>query len=55
MAEVMTDKGVSIGTLINWLLTILMALITPTLIDAIGYILFIIFGGFCCVVSYYDF
>src|SRR6185312_14393831 len=30
MSEVMTEKGVSLGTLANWLFTILMALLTPT-------------------------
>lgn len=47
MSETMTEKGVSLGTLANWIFTIIMALITPTLIEAIGGYLFIIFGGFC--------
>lgn len=49
MSEVMTDKGVSVGTVVNWLITILMALLTPILLDAISGALFIIFGGFCAV------
>ena len=49
MSETMTEKGVSLGTLANWIFTIIMALITPTLIEAIGGYLFIIFGGFCFV------
>ncbi len=47
MSETMTEKGVSLGTLANWIFTIIMALVTPTLIDAIGGYLFIIFGCFC--------
>lgn len=47
MSEVMTDKGVSLGTLANWIGTIIMAVATPYLIDGIGGWLFIIFGGFC--------
>ncbi len=52
MSETMTEKGVSLGTLANWIFTIIMALITPTLIDSIGGYLFIIFGGlcFCCAI-----
>ena len=33
MSEVMTDKGVSLGTLINWTMTIIMGIVTPFLID----------------------
>lgn len=53
MSEIMTDKGVSLGTLINWLLTIVMAIVTPFLVNAIGGWLFIIFGIICGVVSFY--
>jgi MFS family permease len=52
MAEIMTDKGVSIGTLVNWCMTIVMAIATPYLVDGIGGWLFIIFGIICCVVSF---
>lgn len=51
MAEVMTDKGVSIGTLINWILTIVMAIATPYLVSGIGGWLFVIFGILCGIVS----
>lgn len=51
MSEVMTDKGQSLGTLVNWILTIIMALFTSTLLDHIGGYLFIIFGILCGVVS----
>ena len=47
MSETMTEKAVSLGTLANWLFTILMALLTPTLLNAIGGYLFIGFGGLC--------
>ena len=47
MSEVMTEKGVSVGTLFNWIFTLIMALITPTLISSIKGWLFIIFGIFC--------
>ena len=52
MSEVMTDKGTSIGTLVNLLLTMAMGLSVPFLIDAIGGYLFIIFGCFCVGVSH---
>lgn len=47
MSETMTEKGVSLGTLANWIFTIIMALTTPILIDSIGGYLFIIYGGLC--------
>lgn len=49
MSEVMTDKGLSLAVLINWILTIIMGVVTPFVISGE---LFIIFGGFCVVVSY---
>lgn len=52
MSEVMTDKGTSIGTLVNLLLTMAMGIATPFLIKAIHGYLFIIFGGFCVIVSF---
>jgi MFS family permease len=49
MSEVMTEKGVTIGTLVNWIGTILMALFTPPLLMfAHGY-MFIGFGVICAV------
>jgi hypothetical protein len=48
MAEIMTDKGLSIAILLNWLMTIIMAIATPYII---GGPLFIVFGALCAVVS----
>jgi len=50
MSEIMTDKGQSIGTLVNWLLTIAMALLTPILLSTIHGWLFIVFG-ICCGIT----
>ena len=47
MAEIMTEKGLSIAILLNWLMTILMAVVTPFVISGE---LFIVFGGLCGVV-----
>ncbi len=54
MSETMTEKGVSIGTLVSWFFTIVMALTTPTLLKEINGALFIIFGilsGICALFS----
>ena len=51
MSETMTDKGQSIGTLVNWILTIIMAIVTPMLLTAINGWLFIAFGICCGIVS----
>ncbi len=51
MSEIMTDKGQSLGTLVNWILTIAMALLVPLVLSAIGGYLFIAFGVFCGIVS----
>jgi hypothetical protein len=50
MSEVMTDKGQSLGTLVNWILTIAMAIATPILLKSIQGWLFIVFGILCGVV-----
>lgn len=49
MAEIMQEKGLSIGTVLNWLFTLLMSFVTPTVgnaygLEGLGY-LFIIMGG----------
>jgi len=49
MAEIMQEKGLSIGTVINWLFTLLFSFVTPTVVrlgglSYVGY-LFIICGG----------
>lgn len=49
MAEIMTDKGLSIAVLLNWLMTIVMAIVTPYVISGT---LFIVFGVLCAVVSF---
>lgn len=46
MAEIMTDKGLSIAILLNWIMTIVMAIATPYII---GGPLFIVFGALCAV------
>ena len=50
MSETMTDKGTSLGTLVNLLLTLTMALITPIMIDLIKGYYFMSFGGFSAIV-----
>ena len=49
MAEIMTDKGLSLAVLLNWLMTIVMAIATPFLISGS---LFIVFGALCAVVRF---
>lgn len=51
MAEIMTEKGLSLAILLNWIMTIIMAIVTPFVISGA---LFIVFGGLCAVVSYYN-
>ena len=51
MSEIMTDKGLSIAVLINWLLTLLMAIVTPYVI---GGALFIVFGAFCVICALFS-
>ena len=46
MAEIMTDKGLSIAILLNWLFTLLIAIVTPFVISGE---LFIVFGAMCAV------
>jgi len=36
MAEIMQDKSVSVATVLNWLVNLLISLITPNLIKKIG-------------------
>lgn len=47
MAEIMTEKGLSLAVLLNWIFTIIMAIATPFLISGT---LFIVFGVLCAVV-----
>jgi MFS family permease len=53
MSEIMTDKGQSLGTLVNWILTIIMAIITPMVLNAIHGWLFIIFGIACGITAFF--
>ena len=48
MAEIMTDRGLSIAVLLNWGVTLLMAIITQYIISGAA---FIVFGCICAVVS----
>lgn len=51
MSEIMNDKGVSIGTLLNWTFTLIIGLVTPWLFDNLtsdhGGWPFMIFGITC--------
>lgn len=53
MSEVMNDKGVSMGTLLNWTLTLIVGSVTPTLFNAIGsggtFIMFGVFSGIATI------
>ena len=49
MAEIMTEKGLSIAILLNWLMTIVMGILTPFVISGA---LFMVFGVLCCIVSF---
>ena len=46
MAEIMTDKGLSMAVVLNWITTLAIAIAVPFLI---GGPLFIAFGILCCV------
>ena len=54
MSETMTDKAVSLGTVANWVVTIFIALLVPTLLDKWGGYLFIVFGGFCALCGFFS-
>ena len=47
MSEIMNDKGVSIGTLLNWTFTLFIGLITPVMFKLPGGWPFMIFGITC--------
>jgi hypothetical protein len=49
MAEILNDKALSVAVLLNWLMTLLMAIVTPYVISGE---FFLINGGFCAVVSH---
>jgi MFS transporter, SP family, galactose:H+ symporter len=51
MAEIMTDKGLSLAVLLNWIMTIIMAIATPYII---GGPLFIVFGALCVVCGFFS-
>ncbi len=44
MSEIMNDKGVSIGTVINLTLTLVIGIVSPIMINSIGGWAFIMFG-----------
>jgi hypothetical protein len=49
MAEIMQEKGLSVGTVLNWLFTLLFSFVTPTIKNQFGLkgvgVLFMIVGG----------
>jgi hypothetical protein len=45
MSEIMNDKGVSIGTVINLTLTLVIGIVSPIMINSVGGWAFIIFGA----------
>jgi MFS family permease len=48
MSEIMNDKGVSIGTLLNWTFTLIIGLITPLMFKVLGSAWpFLVFGILC--------
>jgi len=47
LTEIMTEKGLSIGVAVNLILTVTIALITPTLVNLFGGYVFIACSGFC--------
>jgi hypothetical protein len=36
MAEIMQDKSMSVATVLNWVVNLVISLITPSLVDSIG-------------------
>jgi hypothetical protein len=48
MAEIMTDKGLTLAVVLNWIWTLTIAIITPFLVSGP---FFIVLGGLCAVVS----
>jgi len=49
MSEIMNEKGVAVGTFINWSFTFLTGLITPILFNYLGQKTFLIFSCTCCI------
>lgn len=49
MSEVMNNKGVAVGTLVNLVLTLCFALFTAPLFNALGGYTFVLFGAFQCI------
>jgi len=60
MAEIMTEKGLSLGSGLNWILTVLVASFTSPLIEALGGgdhgsgCLFVACGGFCLMLALFS-
>ena len=46
MGEIMNDKGLSMGALVNWTMVLLISLFTPTLMNWSSAGTFVIFGSF---------
>lgn len=51
MGEILNDKGISVAVFLNWLFTLIIGLVTPTLLkpDVLGGGTFIMFGVFNCL------
>lgn len=51
LAEVCTDKGISMGILANWSANLLVGQMTPYILQACGNYTFLVYGGFCFVAT----
>lgn len=47
MSEVMNEKGVAVGTFLNWLFTLIFAISTTKIYDSLNGNMFEMFAGFC--------
>jgi hypothetical protein len=47
MSEVMNEKGVAVGTFLNWLFTLIFAISTTSIYTALEGNMFELFAGFC--------
>ena len=50
LAEIMTDKGLSVALLLNQIFTLTVAIVVPYVISGA---LFLVFGGLCFVVNFF--
>ena len=47
MSEVMNEKGIAVGTFINWTLTLIVGFGTTYLVNKINYFIFSVFATTC--------